>query len=189
MNPDYRLLLGAMILLLLGACAATPRVSVIRDPQADFSRFASFGFREPLGTDREDSTGTLLSRTLENAARVELESLGYVFDSENPDLELNFFVETREVIQGRRGPSFGVGYGYYHRHYGVWSGYETDIRQHTESTLHVDVVDVEQNQLIWEGISVERLSGHDLAFEPENILPSLAQIFADFPRRHLSLRE
>ena len=54
MKPEHRQrlrvgLLGATILLLLGACAATPRVSVIRDPEADFSRFSSFGFREPLG--------------------------------------------------------------------------------------------------------------------------------------------
>ncbi len=186
------LLLGTMILL-LGACAATPQVSVIRDPGADFSRFASFGFRAPLGTDRdtgaEKSTRTLLSRTLMNAARTELESLGYVFDADSPDLELNFFVENREVIQGRRGPSYSVGYGYYHRHYGVWTDYQTDIRQYTESTLHVDVIDVEKNQLLQEGISVERLSGHDLAFEPDNVVASLAQIFADFPRRRLDNRE
>ncbi len=189
MNSSYRYLLGAMILVLLGACAATPRVSVISDPGADFSRFISFGFQQPLGTDREDGTGTLLSRSLQDAARMELESLGYRFDPEAPDLELNFFVETREVIQGRSGPSFSVGYGYYHRHYGVWSGYETHIRQHTESTLHVDVIDAERDQLIWEGISVERLSGHDLAFEPENIPPSMAQIFAKFPRRRVSISD
>jgi hypothetical protein len=182
-------LLGATILLLLGACAATPRVSVIRDPEADFSRFSSFGFRQPLGTDREEGTGTLLSLSLKEGVRVELESLGYVYDPEAPDLRINFFVETREVIQGRRGPSFGVGYGHYHRHYGVWTGYETQIRQYTESTLHVDVIDAERDQLVWEGISVERLTGHDLAFEPENISPSLAQIFANFPRRRLSFRE
>lgn len=181
MTMNGRILIGAMALLLT-ACASTPRVSVISDPQADYSLFKSFGFQQPLGTDREDGAQTLLSRTLKDAARRELESLGYVFDAETPDLTLNFFVEKREVIQGRSGPGFSVGYGHYHRHYGVWSGYETDIRQYTESTLHVDVIDVARDQLIWEGISVERLSGHDLAFEPENVLSSLSRIFADFPR-------
>ncbi len=191
-NRFGTLLLGTIILL-LGACAATPRVSVIQDPGADFSQFASFSFAAQLGTDRdtgaEKFTRTLLSRTLMNAARTELEALGYVFDPDSPDLELNFFVENREVIQDRRGPSYSVGYGYYHRHYGVWTDYQTDIRQYTESTLHVDVVDVEKNQLILEGISVERLSGHDLAFEPDNVVASLAQIFSDFPRRRLDIGE
>jgi hypothetical protein len=197
MNYDVRnliavLLFGAMILL-LGACASTPRVSVVRDPGSDFSEFSTFGFRAPLGTDRDtggkEFTRTVLSGTLENAARSELESLGYVFDADSPDLQINFYVESREVIQGRRGPSYSIGYGYYHRPYGVWTGYETDIRQYTESTLHVDVVDVAKNQLIWEGISAERLSGHDLAFEPENVTASLTRIFADFPRRRLDIRE
>ena len=118
-----------------------------------------------------------------DGARRELESRGYVFDSQAPDLELNFFIENREIIENRYGPGYSVGYGYYHRHYGVWSGYDRDIRQYTESTMHVDVVDRERNQLIWEGISVERLSGHDLAYETENIQPSLVRIFAGFPPR------
>jgi hypothetical protein len=180
---------GCFIGLLLSACASAPRVAVIRDPDADFARFARFGFYEPLGTDRESGTGTLLSQTLMNATRMELEALGYRFDQENADLRVNFFVETREVVQGRRGPSFTVGYGAYHRHYGVWTGYETDIRQYTESTLHVDVVDVEQDQLVWEGVSTERLVEHDLAFETENVKSSLARIFADFPRRRLVLMD
>ena len=191
-NMVAALLLGAVILL-LGACAATPKVSVVRDPGSDFSGFSTFGFREPLGTDRDTGgeafTRTVLSGTLENAARSELESLGYVFEVDSPELEVNFYVENREVIQSRRGPSYSIGYGYYHRPYGVWTGYETDIRQYTESTLHVDVVDVAKNQLIWEGISVERLSGHDLAFEPDNVAASLTRIFADFPRRRLDIRE
>jgi hypothetical protein len=177
-----RVLLGASALLLVAACASTPKVSVVRDPQADYSLFATFGFQQPLGTDREDGAQTMLSRTLEDTARRELESLGYVFDDESPDLRLNFYVEKREVVQGRRGPSFSVGYGYYHRPYGVWSDYDTDIRQYTESTLHVDVIDVSKNQLIWEGIAVQRLSGHDLAFEAENVQESLTRIFAGFPR-------
>lgn len=189
MKTNCRWLPGIMVLALLGACAATPRISVIRDPDADFAGFTSFGFQQPLGTDREDGTSTVLSRSLKDAARTELESLGYLYDAEAPDLRLNFFVETREVIQGRRGPSVAVGYGYYHRSYGVWTGYETEIRQYTESTLHVDVVDVQRNQLIWEGIAVERLSGHELAFESENVVPSVAKVFADFPRRRLSLSE
>ena len=160
---------------------------MIRDPEADFGRYSTFGFHQPLGTDREDGTGTSLSRTLRNATRTELESLGYRFDQNSPDLRVNFFVETREVIRGQRGPTFAVGYGAYHRHYGVWTGYDTDIRQYTESTLHVDVIDTGRDQLVWEGISSERLKEHDLAFEPEKVNVSVARIFADFPLRRLTV--
>jgi hypothetical protein len=176
---------GCLIGLLIGGCASAPRVAVMRDPDADFSRYASFGFHRPLGTDRESGTGTLLSQTLMKTTRMKLEALGYRFSQEGADLIVNFFVETREVVQGRRGPSYSIGYGAYHRHYGVWTDYETDIRQYTESTLHVDVVDAERDQLIWEGVSTERLQEHDLVFETENVESSLARIFADFPPHRL----
>lgn len=174
---------GSLSLFLLSGCVSEPRVAVISDPAADISGFETFGFLGALGTDREDGTRTLLSRTLINATTRVLESLGYRFKEGGADLTINFFVETREVIQGRSGPSVAVRYGWYHRHYGVWTDYETDIRQHTESTLHVDVVDTGREQLVWEGISIERLKEHDLAFESENVESSVARIFAGFPRR------
>jgi hypothetical protein len=49
----------------------------------------------------------------------------------------------------------------------------------------VDVVDAERDQLIWEGVSTERLQEHDLVFETENVESSLARIFADFPPHRL----
>lgn len=177
-----RVITGWLIAILLGACTAAPRVAVIRDPAADYSRYASFTFHQPLGTDRESGTGTLLSQKLMSTTRLQLEALGYLFAEDGADLEVNFFVETREVIRGRRGPSVSVGYGVYHRHYGVWTDYETEIRQYTESTLHVDVIDAARDQLIWEGVATERLTEHDLTFESENVQASLQRIFAEFPR-------
>jgi hypothetical protein len=177
------LLVAATLTTLLSGCASEPRVGVVSDPGADFSRFTTFGFHQPLGTDREGGTVTVLSQTLMRTARAELESLGYVYTPDKPDLEVNFFVETREVLRGRSGPGFGVGYGVYHRHYGVWSGYETEISQYTESTLHVDIIDAGSNQMIWEGVSTQRLKGHDLVFETEHVGVSLAKIFEPFPPR------
>ena len=37
------------------------------------------------------------------ATRLNLEALGYRLDQEKADLEVNFFVETREVVRGQRG--------------------------------------------------------------------------------------
>jgi len=176
-------LVGAASLILLAACASTPRISVVRDPGADFAGFQTFAFYEPLGTDRPDGTRTVLSQSLKQAARRELESLGYTYDMAHPDLRVNFFVENREVIEGYPGPNVAVEYGYYRHPYGVWTGYDTEIRQYTEATLHVDVVDEERNQLVWEAVSTERLKDHDLTYEMENATASIATIFSDFPLR------
>jgi len=171
-----------LLLLLLGACASEPRIAIVQDPNGQFHRYSSFGFYKPLGTDRDDATATVLSQQLMRLTRTRLEGLGYRYEAENADLKVNFYVETREVLQGRSGPSVAVGYGRYYHPYGVWSGYETEVRQRTESTLHVDVVDTARNQLVWEAVAVEWLKEHDLSFETENIASSVAQIFANFPR-------
>lgn len=169
-------------MLLLGACASTPRVSTVRSPEADFSRYATFAFHDPLGTDRDDGTGTILSEALKQATRLQLESGGYRYAEEAPDLRVNFFVETKEVIEGIQRPGVGFGYGIYHRHYGVWADYETDIRQFTEGSLHIDVVDAARDQLVWEGVAQQRLRDDDFTFELDRVRSAVQRVFAQFPR-------
>ena len=183
MRPWSGRLFSAVVLAaLLGACASAPRVEVARSPEADFGRYETFTFHRPLGTDRQEGTGTILSQTLRRAARTELESLGYRYVQADADLEVNFFVETREVIEGMRSsPSVSVGYGVFHRRYGVWADYGPDIRQYTEGTLHVDVIDVETNQLAWEGIAQGRRRDGDRAYDPERVENAVGRIFQSFP--------
>lgn len=176
--------LAACAVTLLGACAATPRVEVARAPGADFMAYDTFTFHEPLGTDRPAGTSTILSQTLKQAARVELEARGYRYVAEGADLRVNFFLESKEVIEGlRRRPGVTFSYGVFHRHYGVWSDYETDVRQITEGRLHVDVIDAGQDMLVWEGVARARGSDAEFAFEPEQVRAAVARVFDAFPRR------
>jgi hypothetical protein len=177
------LFLSLLVTTLLAGCATAPRVEVDRDPQADFSRYATFGFHAPLGTDRPDATSTLLSQTLKQTARTELEALGYRYvEGEANDLEINFFVATREVVEGMTQPGVGVGIGYgrYHSHYRVWADYPAQrIRQYTEGTLHVDVVDTARRQLIWEGVVRDRLREGE--FDRNEVRQAVAEVFEQFP--------
>lgn len=179
-----RFWLAAVAAVTLAGCASITRVDVAQDPLADFSGYRSFAFHQPLGTDRADGTRTVLSQTLRQAARSELEALGYQYvEAGGADLEVNFFVETREVIEGLRRPDFGVRYGMFHRYYGVWTDYGTDIRQYTEGTLHIDVVDAARKQLIWEGLARGRLSEVDFTVRSDEVGAAVRSVFARFPRR------
>jgi len=173
-----------LIAVWLAGCAATPRVDVARAPETDFSGYATFSFHEPLGTDREQGTTTILSQNLMQAARAELEARGYRYLEDGADLQVNFFVETKEVVESlRRRPDVSFSYGLFHRHYGVWTGYDRDVKQYTEGTLHIDVVDAERNRLVWEGISRARGDSADFAFDPERVRAVVARVFGNFPRR------
>jgi hypothetical protein len=177
-------LILAVTLALVG-CAVLPRIDVARDPQADFSSYRTFTFHDPLGTDRGDGTRTVLSQTLKQATRSELEALGYRYvEAGDADLEVNFFVETREVVEGLRRPDPAFRYSYFHRHYGVWSDYgTTEIRQYTEGTRHIDVVEAARRQLVWEGLARGRLSEADFTVRSEEVAAAVRSVFARFPRQ------
>ncbi len=167
--------------LAIGGCATAPRVSWVASPEVDVSAYRTFAFFTPLGTDREGGTGTILSETLKNETRQQLEARGFRFVTEDPDLLVNFFVETRQVIEGVRRPGVDIRYGVFHRHYGVWADYETDIRQFTEGSLHIDVVDAARNQLVWEGVAQQRLPEDDFTFRPEQVRTAVRLVFAELP--------
>lgn len=171
-----------VLVLALAGCASAPPTEVARAPGIDFTGYETFTFHRPLGTDR-DGTSTILSQTLRQAARAELESLGYRYVDDGADLRINFFVETREVVERQSNPEVSFGYGVFHRHYGVWTGYDPTPRQYTQGTLHVDVVDAGLDQMIWEGIAESRRRDGQFTFEPENARKAVARVFADFPRR------
>ncbi len=167
--------------LLLSSCASAPLVKTARNPEADFQQYASFTFRTPLGTDRDDGTETLLSQALKRRARDELTALGYRYVDSGADLRVNFFLESREVIEDRPGSGVSVGYGVYHRNIGVWSGYGRDIRQVTEGTLHMDLVDTTGNQLAWEGLAEARIAPDELDFDPADLETAVTRMFQGFP--------
>ena len=105
--------------------------------------------------------------------------------SDDPDLLVNFFTESKEKVQSTTtaGPGVGGYYGWRTGYYGVWGGYETRVTQYTEGTLVIDLIDARRNQLVWEGIAVDRVR-EDTRRNPQNAVDQVvAQVFAEFPWR------
>ena len=106
------------------------------------------------------------------------------YDPENPDVVVNFFLNTKEKVQSRSVPTMSGYYGYRDPFYDPWPGYayETRITQYTEGTLNIDVADVEQRKLVWEGSVVGRITeefvrNHGTAGLDE----AVAAIFENYP--------
>lgn len=170
-------------LALLAGCATGPQIYTNSDPAGDFTGYRTYNFAEPLGTDRADYT-SLLSQYLKTAVSRELGARGYQ-RSENPDLLVNFYTESKEKVQSTTtaGPGLGGFYGWRTGYYGVWGGYETRVTQYTEGTLVIDVVDARRSQLVWEGIAVDRVREENLRNPQSAVDQAVAQIFAQFPWR------
>ena len=101
--------------LLLGACASTPKIYTQEDPGADFSSYRTFAFENTLGTDRAGGGRSLESQHLVAAARSQMEQRGYRYDADNPDVRLNFYLATEEKTKVRQVPRPSVGVGFYAR--------------------------------------------------------------------------
>jgi opacity protein-like surface antigen len=151
------LIVAAVAATLLAACASAPKVFVNQDPNADFTQYKTYNYEPVLGTDERKGYRSILSNFMVAAMDREMQSRGYVL-SDNPDLLLNFYIHTEEKIRTTSSPSMGGYYGYRGGYYGSYGGYDTTVTQYTEGTLNIDLVDSASATLVWEGVTVGRIT-------------------------------
>jgi hypothetical protein len=183
-TPRLVLLLATTLVVgLLGACATTPKTFSNVDPEADFSQYRTFGFLDTLSTDNAEYE-SLTTNFLKVAVAQQMDLRSYEF-SKDPDLRVNFFINTEEKIQSRSVPTAGGYYGYRDPYYGGMGGYgmayETQVTQYTQGTLNIDVVDTRTNKLVWEGAVVGRITDEVVRNLEKSIDQAVLEVFKNFP--------
>ncbi|WP_368931444.1 DUF4136 domain-containing protein [Achromobacter xylosoxidans] len=181
-----KMLASGSLVTILAACASSPAIKSDYDHQADFSRYRTFGYMSPLGTDKAGYS-TLLTERLKDATRGQMEMRGYVYNAANPDLLVNFNGKLQQKTQVTEAPPPPMGpyYGYRSGFYGGWPGYGwgDTVYQYTEGTLNIDLVDARRKQMVWEGVAVGEVQNPDTATSSQNIDKAVAGIFAKYPFR------
>jgi ABC-type transporter lipoprotein component MlaA len=182
-RPLTTLLLSA--LLLAGCASQRPTIQSDYDPDADFANYQTFGFIQPLGTDKPGYS-TLVSGYFKAAVRTQMERLGYTYSPQSPDLLVNGFTNTETRTDVRSSPSANASYGYFGYRSGLYLGLplygsDTKSKHYKVGTLSVDVVDAQKQQLIWEGIAEEKLSKEAMNNPQEAIQTTVQQIFLTYP--------
>jgi hypothetical protein len=156
--------------VLISACAQTPTIQRDTNPAATFSSYKTFGFLSPLATDKF-SYESLLTQHLKDATRQAMESKGYVFSANGPDLLLNFYVniQNKQDVRTTPGSAAYAGYGYPGGYYGYRTGYYRVYRTTTvetvnykQGTLTIDLVDAKQKVLAWTATAENRISNSAL---------------------------
>jgi hypothetical protein len=169
--------------LALAGCASGSRIVSNVDPSANFSQFRTFGFMQPLGTDSA-SGQTLTSQHLIAAVTDELQMRGLQPSSDSPDLLVNFFISTREVITSS--PSSSASMHWRRGRYGTWGGYSMSmgtptVTQQTQGTLAVDLVDATRGQLVWEGAATKRITDSRRRNLAETLSTAVKDLFVELP--------
>lgn len=177
----------AMIIgsLALVACASAPVITSNYDHKTDFSTYRTFGYIEPLGTDVAGYQ-SLVTQTMKDATRQELESRGYTYAATGADLLINFNAKLTQQTQFTQAPaSPPMYYGYRRGFYSGWGGYgyDTQVTQYTEGTLNVDIVDAARKQLVWEGVAVGRVTEKQTQDRVTAINSAVKDMFAKYPFR------
>lgn len=177
---------AACAALLLAGCATGPRVSTEADPRADFSAYRTWAFHEPLAVEAYGYE-TATSEIVKQAVNREMQARGYAYDAESPDLRVNVnaYMQRRTDVSSIPTVDHAFYYSYRHRAYFAqpyWSE-RTQVREYTEGTMNVDLVDAAQNRLVWEGIAVGRVSNVTAENRELRITQAIAEIFARYPHR------
>jgi len=146
----------AILALLLAGCASGPTIVATTNPGTDFSAFKTYNFFQPLGTDRAGGVRTPLSSRLISSMNRELISRGMSL-SDSPDLLVDFVVSAEERIDVRSTPSHTVHRSHWNRSFNTWPTYNTTVRQYTEGSLIIDLIDPATNTLVGEGGAQSRI--------------------------------
>lgn len=173
--------------LLLAGCATnrTPNTRVDYDKAADFSVYRTFGFPQETGTDR-GGYSTLVTSYFKKSVTTLMEARGYEYSEDHPDLLVNFFMNTRERTEVR--PTAATAdYGYYGYRRGLyepWPLYDHDRTVvYKVGTINLDIVDADKKQLIWEGVSEERMSEEAMANPKVVVNAVVTELMRRYPGR------
>ncbi len=189
MNGILRLVAASLLasLLTLAGCATGPEVRVDYDRAADFTRYRTFGFVSPLGTDR-GGYQSIVSQHLKAATQRELEARGMRLDERAPQLLVNFNAALSDKLRVWNSPTMALGYGrgYYGYRYGLYSAWpwyadQTTVTQYREGTLNIDVVDAARKQLVWEGVVTDVVTQKMLDNVQAAVDAAVAAAFAKYP--------
>jgi len=145
-----------VLALLVAGCSSGPKLFSNVNPEADFSRYATYNYESTLGTDDRKGYRSILSNFMIAATDRQMQARGYR-KADNPDVIINFFVASQEKLRTTSSPTMGGYYGYRAGYYGAYGGYETRTVQYTEGTVNIDLVDNRVDQLAWEGVAVGRI--------------------------------
>ncbi len=137
------------------------------DASTNFAALQTFSWVEELEEAPEDARqgNSLVTARIEEAVVRSLSAKGY------------------RRVDVNTSPSMGVSYGR-RGHYGGMgvSASTADVREYTEGTLMIDIVDPGANQLIWRGTGQSRISESKTPEErTENINEAVEKILAQFP--------
>jgi len=179
--------LAALLLaVILASCTTGPNIRVDYDRSVDFSGYKTYGYFQPMSIESKNYT-SLIGDHFREAIDREMTLRGYV-KSDNPDLLVNVSATFNDKTRVSQTPSMHhTYYGYRSGFYDPWYGYghatETHVRQYTEGTVNLDIVDPKLKRMVWEGVAIGTITEKKRENARQVISNGVSLVFAQYPFR------
>ena len=167
---------------MLAACASGPTIRSDTNPSAQFGSYRTFGFFSQLATDKAGYESLFTSR-MKQATRRVMESKGYTYADQSPDLLLNFFanVQDKQDIRSTPAPMSMGYYGYRDPFFYGASATEVRTINYKQGTVAIDLVDRGRKFLAWSATAEGRIDKETMR-NPGPAIDVLAQeLMASLP--------
>lgn len=183
---NIALMIAASLLTLLTGCSSLPKADADWNPDFDFSKVHTYSFvdRAKLRADTP-MTSDITRNRIESAVEktLNLKGLRYEKDPAAAHLQVSYHVTAKDKQDIQ---TYNTGVNYCYRcGYGMGMSMGTTdvrVREYTEGTLIIDMVDPKSNQSVWRGHLSAKIS--DLKSQQERIEAinyAVTTILAQFP--------
>ncbi len=171
------------ILFIVTACSSI-QTSFDYDKEIDFTKYKTYAFSEDaVNLKIDDLNRNRILKGIES----QLAAKGFK-NSPDPDIIVDIHIKGQQY-QTATATTTGTGYGYGgyygYRGYGYGSGFTTtsvSYDNYTEGTLTIAFIDIDINQVVWQGTGVKTIDENASAEKrEENINYAIQQIMANYP--------
>jgi len=177
------LALAAFAGLLAGCATSPPQAESMRDPQANFAAYQTFGWTSGADVDGADAPLKLLDGNLRAAISAELQRRGYVAAPAGtvPDLRMTYETASEQKLENNP-VRVGIGVGSWGGNIGgsVNVG-SPSVRNYQEGTLVVHAIDTARDAEVWQGRVSKKITKGST--EPAAVAQAVAIVMKDFPRK------
>lgn len=154
---------------------STVKVTTDYDAKTDFTSYKTFAFYKK-GIDKA-KISDLDKRRILRAIEVEMLAKGFT-KSNKPDLLVSIFTKSRKMVNVNTRTGY-PNYAWYPTYNYVRN--RIHITKHTEGTLFIDLIDMKNKELLWQGIGSGVLRAKTGPKKEEKIQLFVNEILSEFP--------
>jgi len=179
-----------LAMLLATACASSQlKIRTDSDPSANFSQYKSFNFFDPMGIEGGYNS-PIYGQLFRESISSEMRKRNYR-ESDAPDLMVNvtFRADDQVKVTSYVSPYMSGAYysspggAYYGSGLGVGVGVSQRVREVTQLSVFIDLVDPVQHRVVWQGVAVLDVTDKVAQQLRDATFTAVDAIFKQYPHR------